>query len=225
MKCERRAGPGWLVLIGGGEFSFGETEDADRAWLAKVPADGVVGFLPTASGSQDYGSHFTDYLEQIFSRKVEIVPVYRDRDGRRVKNAERMASCAALYLGGGVADHLLEVIIDTPCQTALEGRVDDGGLVVAIAAAAQSLGQVYRSILGGKLVAGFGLLPGGVVETNFDPGHDRRLRQMMAHPDVRWGLGLPAGAALLLGPNGENEIIGGPIFVLDHPDGDFAVLS
>jgi hypothetical protein len=35
---------GWLALLGGGEFSFGETLAADRAWLAKA-APGPIGFL------------------------------------------------------------------------------------------------------------------------------------------------------------------------------------
>ena len=41
---------GWLALLGGGEFTFGETEEADRAWLERCPA-GPIGFLPAASGS------------------------------------------------------------------------------------------------------------------------------------------------------------------------------
>ena len=80
----RPAGGGWLVLVGGGEFSFGETLDADAAWLevsgaggggrragggttgggtTGEAAGGHVGFIPAASGSVDYGHHFADYLE------------------------------------------------------------------------------------------------------------------------------------------------------------------
>ena len=58
----RLPGAGILVLLGGGEFSFGETLDADRAWGAK-PAPGPVGFIPAASGSADYGHHFAEYME------------------------------------------------------------------------------------------------------------------------------------------------------------------
>ena len=36
MIPERIDGSGWLVLIGGGEFSFEETEQADAAWLGKL---------------------------------------------------------------------------------------------------------------------------------------------------------------------------------------------
>ena len=38
--------PGWLALLGGGEFSFGETEDADQAWLDKVPPGPIGRTLP-----------------------------------------------------------------------------------------------------------------------------------------------------------------------------------
>lgn len=235
-------GRGWLALIGGGEFSFEETEAADAAWLAKSPArasagdlsgdstedlsdegfdgsDGVVGFVPTASGSTDYGNHFAVYLDEYFERQVETIPVYRARDARRGKNAERIAAADHVYLGGGVADHLIDALDGSPCLDALRAKLEQGGTVAAIAAAAQSLGQVTRSLFGGKLVPGLGWLPGGVVETNFEPKASRRLRRLLAHPDARWGVGIAAGAALLLGPGGELETVG-EVWRLDDPEGE-----
>lgn len=229
MEIRRPAGDGWLVLIGGGEFSFGETLDADAAWVEKT-APGTVGFIPAASGSVDYGRHFATYLDGEFARAVETVPVYRDRDARRVRNAERVAQAAAVYLGGGVADHLLEALsptaptAGTPVAEALAARLADGGVVVAIAAAAQALGAVVRSIAVGRFLPGLGWLDGGVVEPNFDPGHDRRLRQLLARPEVEWGLGIPAGAAVLLGPAGAVEVVG-TAFGLESAEGDLLPLT
>jgi cyanophycinase-like exopeptidase len=212
-------GTGWLVLLGGGEFSFGETEEADRAWLAKAPA-GPVGFLPAASGSQDYGLHFATYLGEVFGREVETIPVYRRRDAQRGKNAERIAAAAAVYLGGGVTDRLLDALPGTPAEEALLGRLAGGGVVAAIAAAAQAVGRAARSLLSpGEILDGLGWLPDAAVEPNFDPGHDRRLRQLMGAPGVRRGLGLPAGSALLLGPGGAAEHVGA-FFTLDDADDD-----
>ena len=217
---ERPAGGGWLALVGGGEFSFGETYDADEAWLAKVPEGGAVGFLPTASGSIDYGHHFADYLEGEFARLCEIVPVYRGRDARRGKNLERIAESAAVYVGGGVADDLLDTLADSPAAEALLEKLRSGGTVVAIAAAAQVFGRWARSLdPRGEHLPGLGWLPGGVVEPNFAPDHDRRLRKLLAQPGARWGLGLPAGSALLLGPEGEREVVG-TVFTVDGPEGD-----
>jgi len=223
MKIERIPGDGWLALLGGGEFSFGETEEADRAWLEHT-AEGRVGFVPTASGSADYGRHFAEYLGEAFDRRAETVPIYRGRDTRRGKNLERLKSAAAIYLGGGVADRLLETLRETPAAEALHEGFTSGVTVVAIAAGAQALGQAARGLLGAEVLAGLGWLPGGAVETNFDPAHDRRLRRLMELPGVRWGLGLPSGSAVLLGPGGEVEVVG-LVFGLDDAEGDLITLG
>lgn len=213
---------GWLALLGGGEFTFGETEEADRAWLEKCPA-GPVGFVPAASGSIDYGKHFTVYMKEVFEREVEVIPIYRDRDARRGRNCERIRDCAAVYLGGGVADHLIEAVAGSPAQAALQEKLDSGGLVVAIAAAAQACGAEVRSVAGGRMIPGLGLLPGGVIETNFDPGHDRRLRKLLEGTAGAFGLGIPAEGAILLGPGGTFEAVG-TVFRLTGPDADLEPL-
>ena len=166
---------GCLALVGGGEFSFGETQDVDRAWIERA-GEGPVGFLPTASGSADYGRNFAGYLAEAFDRSVELIPVYRPRDARRNRNVERIASSAAVYIGGGVVDDLLEVLAESPAASALDRGWRDGRSVIAIAGAAQALGSAARG-LRGDLLPGLGWLPDVVVEPNFTPAHDRRLRE------------------------------------------------
>ncbi|HEX2122657.1 MAG TPA: hypothetical protein VHL59_13540, partial [Thermoanaerobaculia bacterium] len=77
-----------LALIGGGEFSFGETRAIDELLLARMPADRrTIAFLPTASGSAEYAVHLGDYFRKLDpSVEVVNVPIYRGRDGRRPKN-------------------------------------------------------------------------------------------------------------------------------------------
>jgi cyanophycinase-like exopeptidase len=214
---------GWLALLGGGEFSFGETEEADRAWLEKAPP-GPIGFVPAASGSLDYSRHFADYLAQRFERDVELLPIYRPRDARRGRNAERIAACAAVYLGGGVADHLVEALADSPALAALGEKLRSGGVVAAIGAAAQACGELYRGLRGGRPEPGLGLLPGVAIEANFDPAHDRRLRSLLAAATgVERALGIPSGGALLVGPDGRFEAVG-DIFALAGPEADLVPL-
>lgn len=218
----RPPGDGWLALLGGGEFSFGETLDADRAWLDKAPP-GPVGFLPAASGSVDYAQHFAAYLRESFARQAETIPVYRPRDGKRGRNAERIAELAAVYLGGGAPDHLLDALAGSPVAEALLARLAAGGVLVAIAGAAQCAGVAVRSVAG-KVVPGLGWLAGGVVEPNFDPEHDRRLRQLVGQPGVSWGVGIPGGAALLLGPAGALEVVDA-VYLLTSPTGEYTLLE
>jgi len=219
----RIPGQGWLALLGGGEFSFGQTVDADFAWIEKT-APGPVGFIPAASGSDDYPRHFATYLKEQLGRELETIPIYRARDGRRGRNAERIAAVPAVYLGGGVTDHLLEALAETPCAEALARKIREGGMVVAIAAAAQVAGHAARSIAPGSLIPGLGWLPEGVVEPNFDPAHDRRLRKLLAAPGVRWGLGIPTESAVLLGPDGAMEVVG-TAFRVAGPEGELEVLG
>jgi len=222
MALERLAGDGWLALVGGGEFTFGETVEADRAWMEKVGA-GPLAFLPTASGSTEYGDFFTAYMKEGFDRPVDVVPIYRRRDARRGKNLARLDGAAGVYMGGGVVDHLLEALVAEPALEHLARGLARGVVVVGIAASAQAFGVVARSIFGGAPLPGLGWLPGGVVEPNFDPGHDRRLRQLLASPGVAWGLGIPAGSAVLLGPDGAVETVG-PAFLVEGEDGDINLL-
>ncbi len=219
----RLPGDGWLALVGGGEFSFGETLAADRAWLERAPA-GSIGFLPTASGSDDYGRHLASYFADSFERTVETVPIYRARDARRAKNLERLDRAAVLYLGGGIADQLVDVLAESPALERIQAKLAGSGLVVAIAAAAHAAGRWVRGLTGRELLPGLGWLPDTVIETNFDPGHDRRLRQLMRQRGVVRGLGLPAGSCLLLGPPGEGRLVG-TAFVLEDPEGDYDILS
>jgi cyanophycinase-like exopeptidase len=219
----RIPGDGWLALLGGGEFSFGETLDADEAWIAKA-GPGPVGFIPAASGSNDYPRHFGEYLREEFEREVEIVPIYRGRDSRRGRNAERIAAVPAVYLGGGVADHLVDALAGSPAAEALTRKIETGGVVVAIAAAAQAAGRIARSIAPGRTIPGFGWLPDGVVEPNFDPGHDHRLRKLLELAGVRWGVGIPPESAVLLGPGGAVEVIGS-VFYVSGANGEMEVLE
>ncbi len=219
----RIPGQGWLALLGGGEFSFGQTVDADFAWMERT-APGPVGFIPAASGSEDYPRHFATYMKEQFERELETIPIYRSRDGRRGRNAERIDAVPAVYLGGGVSDHLLEALAGTPCSEALTRKIQTGGLVVAIAAAAQLAGHVARSIAPGKMIPGFDWLPEGVIEPNFDPAHDRRLRKLLAAPGVRWGMGIPTESAVLFGPEGAMEVVG-TVFRVTGPEGELEALG
>ena len=67
-------------------------------------------------------------------------------------------------------------------------------------------------------------LAGGVVETNFDPAHDRRLRKLLEASGIDWGLGIPAGCAVLLGPEAQVEVVG-TAFLIEDAEGDPLILG
>ena len=194
-----------LVLIGGGEFSFGHTREIDELLLARMPKDRrTIAFLPTASGSAEYAGHFGEYVRGI-DPGVEVinVPIYRGRDSRRPKNLSAILAAGMVYLGGGVASNLLATVRESATEIALRDAAAGGTLIAAIGAAALCFGAVTRN------GPGFKWLENTAVETGFDPANDTGLRRLMAFPEVELGLGIPAKTALIIGPDGATEIVGG----------------
>jgi cyanophycinase-like exopeptidase len=199
-----------LILIGGGEFSFGETRELDELLLARLPAGRrTIAFLPTASGSAEYAQHFGAYIRSLDpSVAVMNVPVYRGRDNRRQKNLNVLLAAGAIYLGGGVAGTLLATLRESPAEMALRDAAANGAVVAAIGASAAAFGAHAIDSRGASAVPALGWLEGTVIETGFDPGHDSGLRRLMSLPDVTLGLGLPPRTALVIDSDGTAEIAG-----------------
>lgn len=200
-----------LVLIGGGEFSFGETREIDEYLLAKMPSDRrTIAFLPTASGSAEYARHFGAYLKTIdASVDVINVPVYRGRDARRQKNLETILTAGMVYLGGGVTNNLVATLRETPADMAIREAASNGAVIAAIGAAAASFGTNVRDMRGGiGALASLSWLTDTVIDTAFEPENDTMLRRLMSVPGTRHGLGIPAATAIAVFEDGATEIIG-----------------
>ena len=199
-----------LVLIGGGEFSFGETRSIDEFLVARMPAGRrTIAFLPTASGSAEYASHLGKYFQQIDPAVETInVPIYRGRDGRRQKSLSQLLAAGMIYLGGGVTNNLLATLFDSPADLAMRDAAASGAVVAAIGAAASCFGVHARDMRGTGALKGLGWLAGTVVDTGFDPSDDETLRRLMSYPDVRIGIGIPAGAAIAISADGTAEVLG-----------------
>ena len=210
-----------LVLIGGGEFSFGETREIDELLIARMPRDRRgIAFLPTASGSAEYATHLGAYFRNIDeSLHVTNVPVYRGRDNRRQKNLDAILSAGMVYLGGGVTNNFLATLRQSPAEMALRDAAANGAVIAAIGAAASSFGIFARDMRGGSSLEGLGWLAHTVVETAFDPDNDTPLRRLMSLPGVDLGLGIPPKCALVIDREGNGEIAGeGQIAAFRKPE-------
>ena len=192
-----------LVLIGGGEFSFGETREIDDFLLRHL--QGPVAFLPTASGSADYARHFGAYL----GVETTNVPVYRGRDARRQKNLNAILPAGMVYLGGGVTNALLSTLRESPAEMALRDAAANGAIVAAIGAAAACFGTHARDMRNaGNALPALGWLSGTVVEPAFDRNNDEMLRRLMSIAGTKLGIGIPPKTAVAIRGDGSTEIIG-----------------
>jgi len=208
-----------LVLIGGGEFSFGETREIDEYLVREIPADRrTIAFLPTASGSSDYARHIGDYFRGIDATlQVINVPIYRGRDSRRQKNLNFLLDAGMIYLGGGVTNALVSTLRESPADIAMRDAAATGTVIAAIGAAAASFGTHARDMRRpGSAIPGLGWLAGTVVETGFDPRDDIMLRRLMSLPDVTTGIGIPARTAIAIDATGSAILLGGGSVAVVH---------
>jgi cyanophycinase-like exopeptidase len=200
-----------VVLIGGGEFSFGETREIDEYLLANLPeGKRRVVFLPTASGSSEYATHFGAYLRGI-APDIEVVnvPVYRGRDSRRQKNADTILSAGMVYLGGGVTNNLLDCLRGSTVDLAMRDAAVNGTTIAAIGAAASSFGTHARNMrTPAAALEGLGWFTDTVIETSFSPGDDTMLRRLMSTPGTDTGVGIPPATAVAVRADGSTEVIG-----------------
>jgi cyanophycinase-like exopeptidase len=200
-----------LVLIGGGEFSFGETREIDELLVRSMPPERrTIAFIPAASGSAEYATHLGAYFKQIDPSLETInVPIYRGRDSRRQKNLGHLLSAGMIYLGGGVTNNLLDVMAESPADLAMREAAANGAVVAAIGAAASSFGTHARDMRGTtSALPALGWLDHTVVDTGFDPENDTMLRRLMSVPDTRLGLGIPPKTALAIRAGGEADVVG-----------------
>jgi cyanophycinase-like exopeptidase len=201
-----------LVLIGGGEFSFGETREIDEFLVRSMPGDRrTIAFLPTASGSPEYATHIGAYFKTIDPSLQTInVPIYRGRDSRRQKNLNFILAAGMIYLGGGVTNNLLGTMLQSPAEMAIRQAAQNGTVLAAIGAAAACFGTHARDMQGlTSAIPALGWMENTVIETAFDPQNDTMLRRLMSVPGTQLGLGIPAKTALAVGADGHTQIVGG----------------
>lgn len=200
-----------LVLIGGGEFSFGETREIDEQLLRTIPVGKpTIAFLPTASGSPEYALHLGAYFKSMRDDiNIVNVPIYRGRDSRRQKNLDMLLSAGMIYIGGGVTNNLLDTLRGSPAEMALREAAIAGTVIAAIGAAAACFGTFARNMrTAGDAIEGMNWIAHSAIDTAFDPENDTALRRLMSLADVELGVGIPPKIALAISTAGATEIIG-----------------
>ncbi len=200
-----------LVLIGGGEFSFGETREIDEYLVRNMEPDRkTIAFLPTASGSAEYAVHLGNYFKQIDSAIETInVPIYRGRDVRRAKNLNQLRSAGMIYVGGGVTNTFLMTMRDSPAELAMRDAADYGSVIAAIGAGAASFGVHARDMQSvASALPALGWIEQTAIETAFDPQDDTMMRRLMSLPDVKLGIGIPPKTAIAVHNDGSTTVLG-----------------
>lgn len=206
-----RTGAGWLILAGGGRWQTGETGSVDAAALGWADLDCPIVVLLTAGGSSAEGEALLEYYGEMGGPSGYILPIHTRADAQRTESYQLLAGAGLIYISDGPdLIGLIQTLHESPALAGLECAFDNGASIVGMGSGAVALGAwVASQDATGQGVAGWGWLPGVIVEPHFTGTESSdRLRSLLnTHPNCL-GLGIPDGTALALGPNGRVETLG-----------------
>jgi cyanophycinase len=191
---------GPLVIVGGGKIP-----DAVRARffeLAGGPRAKIV-VIPTASASADDPKESAGFLESWEKLKPASVTILHTRDRKAADDpafSRVLADATAVWLSGGDQSRLTATYRGTHVEQALAELRRRGGVIGGTSAGAAVQSEIM--ITGGKTeattAAGFGWLPGAVVDQHFLK-RDRvaRLLGVLEKNPSFVGIGIDEGTAVV----------------------------
>jgi hypothetical protein len=198
----RLAGEGWIVLSASLAAPGGAQRDLGDRILERLDLS-LEPLLATAPQASEPA--VADYVEE--------VEAWLDRPVRRVEvqhlTQEDWSRLGLLTLTGGPVAAWLEGLGGVEVRATPLAALGEGSLLCAAGEAAQALGTWVSSCPSGPLSPGLGWLPGAIIlpgET--DPMECPEIREALSGPGRKYALGLPPGAILAIGPEGEAEVWG-----------------
>ncbi len=206
-------GEGWLILSGGGDWESGETDAVDAHILSIANLDRPMIIL-LSEGEREFGHRLLDHYTTLGGPGGEVMML--DGPQRQILHEPRfmtlLAEAGILYLGGDEPWILTRSLQNTVALAQiLKGYGTlQGLLIVGADAGAMALGAwVTRAGREDALIPGLGLVRSAIIAPQFTTTQETpALRaQLRQHPGFV-GLGIPRGAALALGPQGQVEIWG-----------------
>jgi len=219
-------GEGWLILSGGGDWRKGETDAIDAHILSIANLDRPMVVL-LSEDDQESGHSILEHYAALGGPGGEILTLGGAQ--RQALNKPRFLSLIAeagiLYLGGAEPWILARSLQNTLALAQIlkgYGTLQEL-LIVGADGGAAALGA-WIAKPGPEIVAapGLGLVRTAIIAPHFaNTREDSTLRsQLQLHPSFV-GLGIPCGAALALGPQGQVETWGqGEITAVIHEGAD-----
>jgi cyanophycinase-like exopeptidase len=206
-----RAGAGWLVLGGGGDWRQGETGDIDAAVLGWADLERPMAVLPTAGRSTVACEELLDYYADLGGPRGYVVPIFDAAGAQLAENRQLLEEAGIIYIADGPDTlQLTRALRESPALEAIEHTFDEGAVVIGIGAGASALGAwIADPQTPSRAEPAWRWLPQAIIEPHFESTHTaEQLQKLLDIQPNNLGLGLPEQVALGLGPAGEIEHIG-----------------
>lgn len=213
-----RGGP--FVLIGGGA----DQDAVSRRIIALAGgAKARLVIVPSASSTPEAsGKAYQAYFRNLGASDVQVVI---PGDEPSASQAAAFHQATGFFFSGGDQSRILAKLSKPAWLGALQGAWRRGAVVAGTSAGAMVWGD--QAILGdgpepasALMGAGFGMVPGIVVDTHFsERGRFGRLVDATARHAPALGIGVDPGTALILAADGKAEVVGKGTVTLARPMG------
>ena len=196
-----RTGAGWLVLLGGGRWE--ENEIIHSQVISAITDESPIAFIPAADPDPTRGEAFLSFYADLGAPPGYIVPIHDQQSANEPANYRRLVNASLIYIGSGSARRLLETLEGTAAIDALATAFDGGAIIVGESVGASLLGKWGINTAQGTVWPGWGWVSDAVITPHYTSEQTAQVRAALQRYPEAIALGIPAGVALALGPDGE----------------------
>jgi cyanophycinase len=192
---------GALVIVGGGKLP-----DAARDVFFRLAGhkEAKIIVIPTANADADDAAKRERFLQPWRELGAASVRLLHTRDRKQADGAafvKPLTEATAVWFAGGDQTQLAKAYHGTRVETELKKLLERGGVIGGTSAGAAAMSDLM--IEGGnpdaRTGAGFGLLPGVVIDQHFtERNRASRLRGALAKNPGYAGLGIDEGTAVIV---------------------------
>jgi hypothetical protein len=198
----RLAGEGWIVLSGSLAAPGASQRELGDRILERLDLSLEPLLATGPQADKAAASDFAEEVEAWLGLPVRRVELQRLRE-------EDWTQVGLLTMTGGPVPAWLEWLGASQNRATPLADLGEGSLLYAAGEAAQAMGSWAPLPPSGQLSPALGWLPGAIVlPGEVDPMECAEVRDGLVGPGKKYALGLPPGAILAIGPEGEAEVWG-----------------
>jgi len=194
-----REGAGWLVLAGGGNGDD-DTSDIEAQALTKIRMGEPIAYIWAAGDADSADEHLSALIDMGAPTGYLVDIVSEDDD----TISAQLVEAGMIVLGDGPKPDALRSALAGATLDALDTAYQRGAVILGIGVGATLLGSVVENDK-----PGLGWLENAIVVSRYGTnGRSEKMRELLGRHGTSYGLGIHAGSALALGPQGELEALG-----------------
>ncbi|HRE46973.1 MAG TPA: hypothetical protein PLD47_04550 [Aggregatilineales bacterium] len=193
-----RDGGGWLILRSYGDLNDPITLDLDTQTLTKIARGEPLAYLWAGGDIEDADTHL-DLLEDLGAPTGYLVDLLTEDDETITA---QLKDAGLIILGDGDERTLRSALVGA-AEAALMTAFRREGVILGIGAGARVLGSLLLTH-----GAGLGWVAGACILTDYDLTSAGDMAAVLLNNPGTYGIGIGAGAGLVLGGDGQIEVWG-----------------